>query len=54
MPNQLTIKAEGPKPQLIDLIEKLKEIYVVIPTSKFIEHHENNECHIYLTLVEVQ
>ena len=54
MPKQLMIKAEGPKPQLIDLLEKLKEIYIVIPTSKFIEHRENNDWHIYLTLVEVQ
>ncbi|MBU2634692.1 MAG: hypothetical protein KJ674_05645 [Nanoarchaeota archaeon] len=52
MPKQFTVKAEGLKPQLQELIARLKEHYVIIPTSDFIQHREDENCHIYLTVVE--
>ena len=54
MQKQFRLKAEGPKPQLLDLIKNLKNFYVIIPTSGYIEHPDSEECHIYLTVVEVR
>ena len=52
MSRQLRIKAEGPRPHLADLIEKLESFYIVVKTSKFIEHQEDANSHVYLTLLE--
>jgi len=49
---QLRIKAEGPQPGLADLIEKMEHFYIVVKTSRIIEHREDDLSHVYLTLME--
>ena len=49
---QLRIKAEGPRLRLADLIEKMENFYIVVKTSRIIEHEEDDLSHVYLTLME--
>ena len=48
---QLRIKAEGPRSELADLIEKMEHFYIVVKTSRIIEHQEDDLSHVYLTLL---
>ena len=52
MSRQLRIKAEGPRPRLSELIEKMENFYIVVKTSRIIDHRENDLSHVYLTLLE--
>lgn len=53
MPKQLQLKIRGPKGEILDFIENLKKSYVILPTSGIIDHPEDDNVHIFVTIVEV-
>lgn len=52
--DNIAMKLNGHKSALKEFIEKMEHYFVILPTSRFIDHDDDALCHIYLRIVGVR